>query len=137
MGFFLSIMNFVKFTHKPVHLTMIVKNIQMHGHQIIGKCKPKNCKQTFLTLSQVLIITPRKREHTHYRHSPLPPSILKEKEGVWKTIFLKVSFLKNVSEECTLCWRVLLCSLWARNPVAAITEFLPLFFTVIINIYIQ
>ena len=57
-------------------------------------------------------------------------------KSYFKMYCLKSTFLKYVTEEFTFCWKVLLVTL-SKNLGATVIEFLSLFDTVLINIYIQ
>ena len=57
-------------------------------------------------------------------------------KNYFKMYCFKSTFLKYVTEELTFCWKVLLVTL-SKNLVDTVIEFLSLFDTVIINIYIQ
>ena len=78
-----------------------------------------------------LSLPPRQRQITHF--SQLRGRTMKT---YFKIYCFKSTFLKDVTEEFTFCWKVLQVNL-SKNLVATITEFLSLFVTVTINIYIQ
>ena len=75
--------------------------------------------------------SPRQRQSTHSHQ--LRGRTMKT---YFKMYCFKSTFSKNVTEECTFCWKVLLVTL-NKNLATTITEFLSVFVNVIINIYIQ